>query len=63
MLLLQWVLGFLLGQKPIAAPCPQWDALYPRDHAALVMELENTYASQDFRLRTFDALSGVVQFP
>ena len=60
MFLSQWVLGFLLG-RPVASPCPQWDALYPLDHATLDAELENTYASQEFKLRTYDALAAAIR--
>ncbi|KAL4066388.1 hypothetical protein V8B97DRAFT_1979578 [Scleroderma yunnanense] len=54
-----WALRFLLGDEP----CPQWDAVYPQSNDRLDAHLENVYASQDFKLRTYDTLSGAIRVP
>lgn len=43
--------------------CPQWDALYPIINAQIDAELDNIFASTDFKLHTIDLLAGAVRIP
>ncbi|KAI6120771.1 hypothetical protein EDD16DRAFT_1558890 [Pisolithus croceorrhizus] len=43
--------------------CPQWDALYPIDNAQIDAELDNIFASTDFKLHAIDLLAGAVRIP
>ncbi|KIM61312.1 hypothetical protein SCLCIDRAFT_122268 [Scleroderma citrinum Foug A] len=59
--ILQLALSFLWSHQPTTSPCPQWDALHPQSYARLEAELENAYASERFKLRTYEVLSGAIR--
>lgn len=61
--ILQLALSFLWSHQPTTSPCPQWDALHPQSYARLEAELENAYASERFKLRTYEVLSGAIRIP
>ncbi|KAI6044288.1 hypothetical protein EDC04DRAFT_2940773 [Pisolithus marmoratus] len=55
--------GLILDPDKNSTACPQWNALHPVDNARIDAELDDIYASTDFKLRAIDLFAGAIRIP